>query len=90
MPESLTARGSTAAPRWLKLLRRLAVLALPMLAGASLWGQAAPTYQIQSAVPASVAAGAAGATIALTGTLPEFATGAYQVCFYTGSGSTPR
>ena len=66
---------------------RLAFVALPMVSGLALWGQTTPTYQILSAVPTSIAAGAAGATIALTGNLPEFATGAYQVCFYTGSGS---
>ncbi len=66
---------------------RLAFVALPMVSGLALWGQATPTYQIQSAVPARIAAGADGATIALSGNLPEFATGAYQVCFYTGSGS---
>jgi hypothetical protein len=67
--------------------RSLAVLSLLMLSAAVLRGQTAPTYQIQSANPASVAAGAAGATIALSGTLPDFTQGTYQVCFYTGSGS---
>ncbi len=65
----------------------LAVLLVLMLSAAGLRGQTAPTYQIQSASPASVPAGAAGATIALSGTLPDFTQGTYQVCFYTGSGS---
>src|SRR5277367_2117416 len=61
--------------------RSLAVLLLLMLSVAALRGQTTPTYQIQSASPASAPAGAAGATIALSGTLPDFTQGTYQVCF---------
>ena len=70
---------------WLR--RRVAAVsvALTALMGSALWGQAPPTYQIQSATPATIAAGASGATITLTGTLPNFAQGAYQVCFYPGT-----
>ena len=71
----------------LEIPARLAFLGLSMLNGLALWGQATSTYQIQSAVPASVPAGANGAVIALSGTLPDFTQGTYQVCFYTGSGS---
>jgi len=67
------------------MLRRLAFLSAGVLSAAALWGQS--TFQIQSVNPASVPAGANGATLALTGTLPDFTQGTYQVCFYTGYGS---
>jgi hypothetical protein len=67
-----------------KVLAALSVLTLSVVA---LRAQTVPTYQIQSVSPESVPAGAAGATIALSGTLPDFTQGTYQVCFYTGSGS---
>jgi hypothetical protein len=86
--DSPAACDPATALRRLKSFRRLAVLALPMLVAPALWGQAPPTYQIQSARPASIPAGANGATIALSGTLPDFTLGTYQVCFFTGSGST--
>ncbi len=70
-----------------RMHRPLAVLSVLILNAAVLRGQTPPTYQIQSANPASVPAGAAGAAIALSGTLPDFTQGTYQVCFYTGSGS---
>jgi trimeric autotransporter adhesin len=73
--------------RGLGVAMRPVFAGLPMLAGLALWGQATPTYQIQSAVPAIVAAGTNGASIALSGNLPNFTQGTYQVCFYTGSGS---
>src|SRR5271165_1973924 len=75
---------AAASRRWrsLELLVRLVFVALTALMSSALWGQGTPTYQIQSAVPANIAAGANGATITLTGSLPNFAQGAYQVCFY--------
>ncbi len=65
--------------RWFLYLFALAV-ALPQLQ--------AQTYSIQSASPSFIGAGANGATLAITGKLPDFTLGTYQVCFYTGYGST--
>ena len=48
----------------------------------------AQQFQIQSVSPSFIGAGANGATLAVTGTLPDFTQGTYQVCFYTGFGST--
>jgi Chitobiase/beta-hexosaminidase C-terminal domain len=48
----------------------------------------AQQFQIRSVSPSFIGAGANGATLALSGTLPDFTQGAYQVCFYTGFGSS--
>jgi trimeric autotransporter adhesin len=69
-----------------KIFRKLAVFCATLLSAAALSGQS--TFQIQSANPASVPAGVNGVTLALSGTLPDFTQGTYQVCFYTGYGST--
>ncbi|RXH55863.1 beta strand repeat-containing protein [Granulicella sibirica] len=63
----------------------LAGLALGVTSG---WSQTAPTYSITSASPASIPAGAAGASIGLNGTLPDFTNNTYQVCFFAGAGSS--
>ena len=57
------------------------------LGAASGRAQTSSTYDITSVSPVSVPAGAAGATLGLSGTLPDFTQNAFQVCFYTGGGN---
>ena len=76
-------RGAVGTGKKLLLLGGFALAFLP-----SGRAQTTSTYSITSVSPASIPAGAAGATLGLSGTLPDFTQNAYQVCFYTGSGSS--
>ncbi len=71
------------------LRRGLLILALAVFV--VLPGQllAQSDFTIQSVTPSFIGAGSAGATLVLSGTLPDFASSGDQVCFFAGDNTAP-
>ena len=83
-------RAGAAALRLLAALRRAGwlVVLCGLLGGvAALPLSAQGPYAVQSVSPAFVPAGANGATLVVSGQLPDFTQGQDQLCFYTGTNS---
>jgi hypothetical protein len=68
-------------------MKPLRLIAAALLLSSALCASA-QTYTISSVNPKNIAAGSAGASLAISGTLPSFSSNGYGVCFYTGYGST--
>lgn len=92
-PRSSRAQSRRTVPRFLRdaFGGWIAVAILAMFAFTAASAQTQSTFRINSANPFTIPAGANGASLLLSGTIPTAATQAnnpVQGCFYTGSGST--